>query len=73
VRNRTPLVHVSLRLYAEDATLLGIYLKLRLLAEVESLSSHLNDGPPTSVAAHHPDHPAGLKALGNLQEPTGAY
>ena len=45
VRNRTPLVHFSLRLYAEDATLLGIYLKLRLLAEVESLSSHLNDGP----------------------------
>jgi hypothetical protein len=59
--------------YAEDATLQGIYLKLRLLAEIESLSSHLDDGPhllwPRIILTILRD----MKALGSLQEPTGAY
>jgi hypothetical protein len=59
--------------YAEDATLQGIYLKLRLLAQVESLSGHLEDGPnllwPRIILTILRD----LKALGSLQEPTGAY
>ena len=59
--------------YAEDATLQGIYLKLRLLAETESLSSNLDEGPhlllPRIILTILRD----LKALGSLQEPTGAY
>ena len=59
--------------YAEDATLQGIYLKLRLLAEIESFSSHLDDGPhllwPRIILTILRD----MKALGSLQEPTGAY
>jgi hypothetical protein len=59
--------------YAEDATLQGIYLKLRLLAESESLSNHLEDGPnllwPRIILTILRD----LKALGSLQEPAGAY
>ena len=59
--------------YAEDATLQGIYLKLRLLAESESLSGHLEDGPnllwPRIILTILRD----LKALGSLQEPTGAF
>jgi hypothetical protein len=59
--------------YAEDATLQGIYLKLRLLAETESLSSNLAEGPhllwPRIILTILRD----LKALGSLQEPTGAY
>jgi hypothetical protein len=59
--------------YAEDATLQGIYLKLRLLAETESLSSNLEEGPhllwPRIILTILRD----LKALGSLQEATGAY
>ena len=59
--------------YAEDATLQGIYLKLRLLAETESLSSNLDDGPhllwPRIILTILRD----LKALGSLREPAGAY
>jgi hypothetical protein len=59
--------------YTEDATLQGIYLKLRLLAETESLSNHLEDGPnllwPRIILTILRD----LKALGSLQEPAGAY
>jgi hypothetical protein len=59
--------------YTEDATLQGIYLKLRLLAETESLSSNLDEGPhllwPRIILTILRD----LKALGSLQEPTGAY
>jgi hypothetical protein len=59
--------------YAEDATLQGIYLKLRLLAETESLSGNLEDGPrllwPRIILTILRD----LKALGSLQEPTGEF
>jgi hypothetical protein len=59
--------------YAEDATLQGIYLKLRLLAESESLSGTLEEGPnllwPRIILTILRD----LKALGSLQEPTGAF
>ena len=59
--------------YAEDASLQGIYLKLRLLSESESLSGHLEDGPnllwPRIILTILRD----LKALGSLQEPTGAF
>ena len=59
--------------YAEDTTLQGIYLKLRLLAETESLSSNLDGGPhllwPRIILTILRD----LKALGSLQEPAGAY
>jgi hypothetical protein len=59
--------------YAEDATLQGIYLKLRLLAQVESLSNHLDESRnllwPRIILTILQD----LKALGSLQEPTGAY
>jgi hypothetical protein len=59
--------------YTEDATLQGIYLKLRLLAETESLSSNLDEGPhllwPRIILTILRD----LKALGSLQEPAGAY
>jgi hypothetical protein len=59
--------------YAEDATLQGIYLKLRLLAETESLSSNLDEGPhllwPRIILTILRD----LKALGSLQEPTGEF
>ena len=59
--------------YAEDASLQGIYLKLRLLAETESLSSNLDEGPhllwPRIILTILRD----LKALGSLQEPAGDY
>ena len=59
--------------YTEDATLQGIYLKLRLLAETESLSSNLEEGPhllwPRIILTILRD----LKALGSLQEPSGAF
>ena len=60
-------------LYAEAPTLQGIYLKLRLLAEIESLSGNLEEGPhllwPRIILTILRD----LKALGSLQEPAGAY
>jgi hypothetical protein len=59
--------------YAEDATLQGIYLKLRLLAESESLSNRLEDGPnllgPRIILTILRD----LQALGSLHEPTGEF
>ena len=58
---------------AEDATLQGIYLKLRLLAQVEGLASHLEESPdllwPRIILTILRD----LKALRSLQEPTGAF
>ena len=59
--------------YTEDATLQGIYLKLRLLAQVENLAGYLEEGPnflwPRIILTILRD----LKALGSLQEPTGAF
>jgi hypothetical protein len=59
--------------YAEDATLQGIYFKLRLLAEVESLSSNLDESRnllwPRIILTILRD----LKALGSLQEPVGEF
>jgi hypothetical protein len=59
--------------YAEDTTLQGIYLKLRLLAQVENLAGRLDENCnllwPRIILTILRD----LKALGSLQEPTGAY
>jgi hypothetical protein len=59
--------------YAEDTTLQGIYLKLRLLAQVENLAGCLDESCnllwPRIILTILRD----LKALGSLQEPTGAY
>jgi hypothetical protein len=57
--------------YAEDTTLQGIYLKLRLLAQVENLAGRLEENLlwPRIILTILRD----LKALGSLQEPTGAY
>ena len=59
--------------YAEDATLQGIYLKLRLLAQVENLAGRLDENCnllwPRIILTILRD----LKALGSLQEPAGAY
>jgi hypothetical protein len=59
--------------YAEDSTLQGIYFKLRLLAQVENLAGHLDESCnllwPRIILTILRD----LKALGSLQEPTGAY
>jgi hypothetical protein len=59
--------------YAEDTTLQGIYLKLRLLAQVENLAGRLDENCnllwPRIILTILRD----LKALGSLQEPTSAY
>jgi hypothetical protein len=59
--------------YAEDTTLQGIYLKLRLLAQVENLAGRLDENCnllwPRIILSILRD----LKPLGSLQEPTGAY
>jgi hypothetical protein len=59
--------------YAEDATLQGIYLKLRLLAQVENLAGRLDENCnllwPRIILTILRD----LRALGSLQEPAGAY
>ena len=57
----------------QDATLQGIYLKLRLLAQVENLAGRLDESCnllwPRIILTILRD----LKALGSLQEPTGEY
>jgi hypothetical protein len=60
-------------IYAEDATLQGIYFKLRLLAQVEGLTGYLDENPslmwPRIILTILRD----LKALGTLEEPNGEY
>jgi hypothetical protein len=60
-------------IYAEDATLQGIYFKLRLLEQSQKLTGYLDENPnlmwPRIILTILRD----LKALGTLEEPNGEY
>ena len=60
-------------IYAEDATLQGIYFKLRLLEQSQKLTGYLDENPnlmwPRIILTILRD----LKALGSLEEPNGDY
>jgi len=60
-------------IYAEDATVQGIYFKLRLLEQSQNPAGYLDENPnlmwPRIILTILRD----LKALGTLEEPNGEY